>query len=462
MLPPTQRKNLMRPQVIILLLALASSAMGITQTVEESFARDPGPLDFIHGAGFEQAILQSLTGDALVGLDAQNKVVPRLSDRWEIKDNVLRFHLRDGMRFMNGSPVRAEDVAWTFQEIQAREDASATKRGVLQGVKITLNGSFVELSSSKPAARLLMELAHLPVTRKGHMDEGSGPFSLVRKGSEWTFTARSHFLKPKISAIHFRLIADDQALLQNLRKGWLSIGVPPARNNLRPPPNMVELRQPTRAQLIVFSQAGMAPLQALEKWRGEAFPENFFSAKAQASRGLWPESLGFPLMKIQAPASPPPKGQHWELLYSAGDELVQRALLALRERARRDGVDLEPKPVEAALLYQRLQKGDFQLASALNIFDPHPWSVLELMEPTGPMNFCGWKDANFAELAVQLDSPQSPAWRDLQKIWAAHPAALPLLDFTSVVWVDKRLKVESSALGLYLTTPGPSGWTWTK
>ena len=214
----------MRRRVLILLLALASSAMGIAQIVEESFARDPGPLDFIHGAGFEQAILQSLTGDALVGLDARNQVVPRLSDRWEIKDNVLRFHLRDGMRFMNGSPVRAEDVAWTFQEIQAREDASATKRGVLQGVKITINGSFVELSSSKPAARFLMELAHLPVTRKGHLDEGSGPFSLVRKGSEWSFTARGHFLKPKLSAIHFRLIADDQALLQNLQKGWLSIG----------------------------------------------------------------------------------------------------------------------------------------------------------------------------------------------------------------------------------------------
>jgi len=452
----------MHLQVLILLFAMASSVMGIAQTVEESFARDPGPLDFIHGEGFEQAIMQSLTGDALVGLDAQNRVVPRLSDRWETKGNHLRFHIRDGMSFQKGAPVKPEDIAWTFQEIQAREDASATKRGVLQDVKITLNGSFVELSSAKPAARLLMELAHLPVTRKGHLDEGSGPYSLVRKGSEWTFTARNHFLKPKLSTIHFRLISDDQALLQNLQKGWLSIGVPPARTGLRPSVNMVELRQPTRAQLIVFSQAGLAPLQALEQWRGEAFPLNFFGAKAHASRGLWPETLGFPLMKIQAPVPPSSKGQHWELLYSAGDELVQKALLALRERARQDGVDLEPKPIEAALLYQRLQKGDFQLASAINVFDPHPWSVLELVEPNGPMNFCGWKDANFSGLAAKLDSPQSPAWQELQKLWAAHPTALPLLDFTSVVWVEKHLKVESSALGLYLTTPGPSGWNWIK
>ncbi len=450
----------MLPQLLLLLLALASSARA--QTVEESFARDPGPLDFIHGEGYEQAILQSLVGDALVGLDVGNHVVPRLSDTWEIKGKALRFHLRAGMRFMNGDPVKPEDIAWTFGEIQQNADASATKRGFLQGVKVTFIGSFVELSSSKPAARLLMELAHLPVARKGHLDEGSGPFSLVRRGSEWTFTAREHFLKPKISALHFRLIADDQALLQNLQKGWLSIGVPPARNSLHPPSNMVEVHQPTLAQLIVFSQAGSAPLQALEKWRGQAFPVNFFSAKAHPSRGLWPESLGFPLMEIKAPAPSSLKGQHWELLYSSGDELVQKALLALRERARQDGVDLEPKPVEAALLYQRLQKGDFQLASALNLFDPHPWSVLELLEPNGPMNFCGWKDAAFAGLHAKLDSPQSPAWLELQQIWAAHPTAIPLLDFISVVWVDKRLKVQSSALGLYLTTPGPSGWNWTQ
>lgn len=450
----------MRPQVFIFLLALASSVMA--QTVEESFARDPGPLDFIRGEGYEQAILQALTGDALVGLDVRNRVVPRLSDTWKIGGKRLRFHLRQGMRFVSGAPVLAEDVAWTFHEIQTNSNASPSKRGILQGVTITLNGLDLDLSSAKPASRLLLELAHLPVARKGHADEGSGPFSLVRKGTEWTFTARPHFLNPKIRSLHFRLIADDQALLQNLQKGWLSIGVPPARNGLHPPPNMLEMHQPTRAQLLVFSRIGLPPLQALEKWRVEAFPGNFFNAKAHASRGLWPEALGFPLMSIQAPAPASAKGQHWELLYSAGDELVQKALLAIRERAKRDGVDLEPKPVEAALLYARLQKGDFQLASALNIYDPHPWSVLELLEPSGPMNFCGWKDSRFAALATQLDSIQSASWQELQKTWAVHPTALPILDFTSVVWVHKRLRVEPSALGLYLTTPGPSAWTWTQ
>ena len=65
-----------------------------------------------------------------------------------------------------------------------------------------------------------------------------------------------------------------------------------------------------------------------------------------------------------------------------------------------------------------------------------------------------------AEIKKGLKAPETKAWNDLQQIWSERPEALPLLDFTSVVWVDRHLKVEPSALGLYLTTPGPAAWTW--
>lgn len=46
--------------------------------VEESLSRDPGPLDFIQGEGYEQWVFQSLAGDALVGLNPKGEPVPRL------------------------------------------------------------------------------------------------------------------------------------------------------------------------------------------------------------------------------------------------------------------------------------------------------------------------------------------------------------------------------------------------
>ena len=94
------------------------------------------------------------------------------------------------------------------------------------------------------------------------------------------------------------------------------------------------------------------------------------------------------------------------------------------------------------------------------VFDPHPWAVLEYLEPNGPMNFTGWGHPQLADLLSRIRQPGDPAWRDLQTLWARNPAALPLLDFQSVIWVDKRLVVEPSPMGLYLHTPGAAGWRW--
>lgn len=443
-----------------LVLALLLACRLVGQVVEESFFRDPGPLDFIKGEGLEQAILQSLTGDSLVGLDAQGKVVARLCTRWEVRQEALRLKLRNDAHFGDGHRVAFEDVQWTFQELQRNPSASPTKRAMVEGLRITEARGWIELRSPKPPARLLLELARLPIARRGEPGEGSGPYRLLRRGADWRLTARGHFLKPAIQELHFRLVGDDQAMLQNLQKGWLSLGVPPARPGLLPPASHVRVVQPTHGQVVVWSRLGTAPLQALERWRTVAFPADFFGDKARASRGLWPESLGFKPSPILAAPSPPKPDSSWDLLYPAGDELVQKAVLALTARALREGVRLEPRPVEPALLYERLQQGDFQLACAVVLFDPHPWAVLEYMEPKGPMNFTGWNHPRLKDLLPRLGTPGTPPWAELASLWASSPAALPLLDLQSVVWIDRRLQVAPSPMGLYLTTPGAAGWTW--
>ena len=432
------------------------------QIVEESFFRDPGPLDFIRGEGLEQFILQSLSGDSLVGIDPQGSVVPRLALRWEIQTGGLRLKLRIDARFPDGHPVAFEDVLWTFQEIQRDATASPTKRAILDGLSLSEAKGWLEIRSTKSPHRILLELARVPIAQKGHRAVGSGPFLLDRQGADWRLKAREHFLKPTLPGLHFRLVGDDQAMLQNLQKGWLTLGVPPSRPGLLPPPTHQRLVQRTHAQVVVWSKVGTGPLQALEGWRGDAFPKDFFGDKAQPSRGLWPETLGFRPMAIQAPAPRSLKGKIFELLYPSGDELVQKALLALRTRARKEGVLLEPRPVDPALLFDRLQKGDFQLACAVVLFDPHPWAVLEYLETKGPMNFTGWHSPQLQALLPKLQKPGRSEWDEVQNLWAEAPAALPLMDLQSVVWVDKRLQVTPSPMGLYFTTPGPAGWKWSR
>lgn len=201
-------------------------------------------------------------------------------------------------------------------------------------------------------------------------------------------------------------------------------------------------------------------MRGLARWRGEATPEGFFGGQARPSRGLWPESLGFPPRSMTAAPENRAATSRWEILYTAGDLTAEKFLLALRERAKRDGVSLEPRAVEAAVLYERLSKGDFQLACAVNVFEPHPWAVLDLLAPQGVVNFARWSHPRLPNLLPRLVNAKVRAWGELEALWAENPTSLPLLDFMGTVWVDKRLEVTPSALGLYLSTPGAAGWRW--
>lgn len=198
-------------------------------------------------------------------------------------------------------------------------------------------------------------------------------------------------------------------------------------------------------------------LARVASWRAEALPEALFLGRARASRGVWPETLGFAPKAVGVAPAPVKPGEVWEVLFGTGDDLVQKALLSLRARAARDGVDLRLRPVEGALLEERLRRGAFDLVVGTEVYDPHPWAALELV---GGSNLTGWSCPGLQGLLATLDDPLSPAWERLHAAFAAAPGSLPLLDLVSVVWVDRRLKVSPGPLGLYFSTPGVAGWTW--
>ena len=75
-------------------------------------AGEVGTLDpaFISDASDVQLLLQLYAG--LTRIDEEGSVYASLADGWEISDEgrTYTFHLRDGLRFSDGTPLTAADV----------------------------------------------------------------------------------------------------------------------------------------------------------------------------------------------------------------------------------------------------------------------------------------------------------------------------------------------------------------
>lgn len=55
----------------------------------------------------------------LVDFDQKNQPIPGLAEKWDLSDDgkVYTFHLRDGLKFSDGSPITTEDIIFSWQRV---------------------------------------------------------------------------------------------------------------------------------------------------------------------------------------------------------------------------------------------------------------------------------------------------------------------------------------------------------
>jgi peptide/nickel transport system substrate-binding protein len=178
-----------------------------------------------------------LTLSGLVKKDTHGNLLPDLARSWEILDDGrrYRFHLRDGVRFHDGAPLTAADVAWTFQSIV---DGSVTspKRGAFQMVEevVAVDAATVDFRLTRAHGALLADLtAEQGVIRAGTTPEqqneepiGTGPFSFVARTPETVTLAPYedyHGGAPALSRVILREIPDSTVRSLELRKGSVQL-----------------------------------------------------------------------------------------------------------------------------------------------------------------------------------------------------------------------------------------------
>lgn len=226
--------------------------------------------------------------------DGQFVVVPDLAEKWELAEDgkTWTFYLRDGLKFANGDPLTAEDVAWSLQRVVKLEKSPAwlftdvlglTKESITaiddQTVQVVTNGAppnVVLTNLGDATGGVLNKKVVLEHEQDGDMGEawltdhsaGAGPYVL----EEWKrnmmvrLSANPNYWRgePTLKTIIIRDVpeAADQFLL--LKKGEIDVAhdlTAEQANELKDAEDVRIVTTPGQSDEYVGMNAGWGPFK---------------------------------------------------------------------------------------------------------------------------------------------------------------------------------------------------------
>jgi peptide/nickel transport system substrate-binding protein len=176
----------------------------------------------------------------LVSLDDKGDFQPALAESWDWQgDTSIVFHLRHDVRWHDGRPSTAKDVAFTFERVTdpAAAYPSASDFNRWKGVEVI--DSFTVKATLEPHLDPLLSWAFLPIMPEHLLDSippdrmrnaefnhhpvGDGPFRFVeyRANDRWVFESNADFPealggRPSIDRVIWRVIPDNVAQVTEL------------------------------------------------------------------------------------------------------------------------------------------------------------------------------------------------------------------------------------------------------
>lgn len=376
----------------------------------------PGAIDPRRGGSQATSRVVHLVYDGLVRIDERGEIVPALARRWEIPDPLTYvFHLRDGLRFHDGTACDAEDVRRTLETILDPEFPTYRKEDFRNVERVEAPDRLtVVIRLREPFAPLLFNLTVGIVPAEcgfetGEPPPGTGPYRLAAHRTDRYIDFErfdDYALGPvRTAAVRFKIVPQVTVRMLELRKGSVDMVV----NDLDP--DILELfRGDSRFRVMespgcTYAYVGFNftdPLLAdrrvrqaiamaidvdemVTHWaRGTADPASGLippmswawvpdlprppfdpaGARALLDRAGWPDPDG--------PQGPAPR---FSLAFKATTSDVSRQKSAiLKEYLRRVGIELKIRQLEWGTFYEDIRKGAFQVYS-LN------WTGVGLLDP---------------------------------------------------------------------------------
>ena len=218
---------------ILVALAGCHSTPRDPRTVVFLIESSPSNLDPRIGTDGQSEHIDELIFDGLVARDASFHFTPALAESWEQPDPLtLIFHLREDVRFHNGSLMTARDVVWSVDSIRSGAVISPKAAAYASVEKVEARDARTVVFHLKRADNFL--LTNLSTGAFGILPEGSGrefwrhpigtgPFRFVSQQIDQEVVVERNPLSwtgaPKIERVRFRVVPDATTESLELEKG---------------------------------------------------------------------------------------------------------------------------------------------------------------------------------------------------------------------------------------------------
>jgi peptide/nickel transport system substrate-binding protein len=412
-----------------------------------------------------------------------DKVVPGLAESWDVSKDGLTytFHLRKGLKYSDGSPLSAEDVAWNLEQF-ADPEVNVSLAGVAAGMESAkaTNDTTVVVKLEHPVAAFLYNLAIFPafIVDKAKLEAegpafwkhpvGTGPFMLKEfaSGSHITFEKNPYFFekgKPYLESMRWNFVPNSNTRVLALKSGEAQMidGVPFAQvESLQSDSNLavqeVELPQEilmvtntkvkalddvhvrralslaiNRKQLneTVFRGTGTVPNSVIQNFELDASDQEVPSFEFNVEKA-----------KAEMAKSKFAKGFTVSLQYPAGFDYFKQMALLVQQEMGEIGVTVKLEELEAAAIAEKWLEGEFELTfpftgttSDVPVPDEYAsFYALPAAELDGFKSFWTNKEAEgLVEKFISStdEGARKSEWKVIQELFNEEMPSLNVMDF---------------------------------
>jgi peptide/nickel transport system substrate-binding protein len=430
-------------------------------------ALESGPLHLDPRVGTDQASwrVHDVVFSGLVKKGERGEFLPDVAESLTTDDaRVWRVKLRDGIRFHDGRPLAAADVAYTFQSLLSKDFVSSKKEPlrVIEKIEVVSTGALAfHLGAPYASFPLQLLLGILPEgTSSAEADArpvGSGPYRFVELRPDDRVVFEAADARARTKRLVYRVVPDATTRALELLRGSLDLSI----NNLPPdllprfqksPHLGVTVRPGSTYAYLAFNmrdpvlgkrEVRRALALALDRdalkdglWRGTVE-----ETETLLPPGHWARDDGLPKLKRDLPEAmrlldaagfPDPGGGRPRLTLTYKTSTDENSVLqatAIAAQWREAGVEARIRSNDFAVFYQDVVKGAFQLYSLRwqGIVDPDHYHEVFLSTSVPPK---GWNRGFYSD-------PEVDAWIEAARRTADRAERKRLYDLIQRrVWDD--------------------------